>query len=548
MFDSIFVPNMGQRNPNDYPPDWTLLKRMMWVRMSQIPAGPTYETVGPDSIVSFNAIHAAALKSLLVTLTPQQNLNGYSNPWPAGGGANILPTASASNAHDLNGVTATFSEDGTITLNGTQAESAGFIDVQFPTPIEVGTYSMSWFNSAAQSGIEFSLRDSSKNSSVGMWNTPASGANKTKTDTLSAKAYWWRLQINNGASFSNFKITPMAVVGSTAPTSYASYTNICPISGHTSAVVTRTGVNRLDMEHAQTGFARRCTVSISGDTLTATCNESGQVWVGSSGEVGTAGTPAFLFPACYGETVSVDIDSNVMQVVFYEFNNSGVLTVGNATPEGGSIDTNHFEHIIVSNDTTHVGIRIFFSNSGAVGNKWNIRINAHSGTETLDFVPYIATTYPISFPDGAGTVYGGTLDVVTGVLTVTDVRIDMGSRSYGKNNDYGFYSSLSDVKTFSADSLSTIKCEIYKTAKVADIVAKRETKAIGVANTMLYVADLDYATASDFKTAMNGVYLVYPLATPQTYQLTPKEVTALVGTNNVWADAGTQVTVEYRSN
>ena len=30
----------------------------------------------------------------------------------------------------------------------------------------------------------------------------------------------------------------------------------------------------------------------------------------------------------------------------------------------------------------------------------------------------------------------------------------------------------------------------------------------------------------------------YPLATPITYQLTPTEVSQIVGVNNVWADTG----------
>lgn len=57
--------------------------------------------------------------------------------------------------------------------------------------------------------------------------------------------------------------------------------------------------------------------------------------------------------------------------------------------------------------------------------------------------------------------------------------------------------------------------------------------------------DTDYSDASTFQTAMNGVYLVYPLATPITYQLTPTEVTTLLGMNNIWADTG-DVKVWYK--
>ena len=52
------------------------------------------------------------------------------------------------------------------------------------------------------------------------------------------------------------------------------------------------------------------------------------------------------------------------------------------------------------------------------------------------------------------------------------------------------------------------------------------------------VADANTLMASQKPT------VVYPLATPQTYQLTPEEVDLLLGTNNIWADSG-DITVQY---
>jgi hypothetical protein len=48
----------------------------------------------------------------------------------------------------------------------------------------------------------------------------------------------------------------------------------------------------------------------------------------------------------------------------------------------------------------------------------------------------------------------------------------------------------------------------------------------------------EYANAEEFKQAMSGVQLVYELATPVTYQLTPTEIETLLGANNIWSDAG----------
>lgn len=65
------------------------------------------------------------------------------------------------------------------------------------------------------------------------------------------------------------------------------------------------------------------------------------------------------------------------------------------------------------------------------------------------------------------------------------------------------------------------------------------------ANIYIYDPQKEELSDSDFKTAMNGAKLVYELATPLTYQLTPQTVTALVGQNYVWADTG-DVTVTVK--
>jgi phage-related protein len=54
----------------------------------------------------------------------------------------------------------------------------------------------------------------------------------------------------------------------------------------------------------------------------------------------------------------------------------------------------------------------------------------------------------------------------------------------------------------------------------------------------IVICDNRYSNASDFKTAMNGVQLVYELATPQTIQLTPTEVKTLLGENNIFSNCG----------
>lgn len=91
------------------------------------------------------------------------------------------------------------------------------------------------------------------------------------------------------------------------------------------------------------------------------------------------------------------------------------------------------------------------------------------------------------------TVYGGNLDVTNGVLTVTDVNI----------------------ASYNGETLPST-----------------------------WISSMDVYSSGATPTA--GAQVVYKLATPITYQLTPQEVDTLLGTNNVWCDTGdTEVT--YRA-
>lgn len=120
------------------------------------------------------------------------------------------------------------------------------------------------------------------------------------------------------------------------------------------------------------------------------------------------------------------------------------------------------------------------------------KIQLELGSTATAYEVYQGEAYDITFPPEAGTVYGGTLDVTTGVLTVD----------------------RANIASYNGETLPST-----------------------------WISDRDvYAEGT---TPITGVQVVYELATPITYQLTPTEVRTLLGTNNIWADTG-DTTVEYR--
>ena len=102
-----------------------------------------------------------------------------------------------------------------------------------------------------------------------------------------------------------------------------------------------------------------------------------------------------------------------------------------------------------------------------------------------------ATAYAEDWTLQAGTVYGGTVDIISGVLTVDRANIP----SYN-----------------------------------------------GETITEPWLSSMDEYTPG--ATPTTGAQVVYKLDTPLTYQLTPQEVDTLMGANNVWSDSG-DVTVIY---
>lgn len=155
--------------------------------------------------------------------------------------------------------------------------------------------------------------------------------------------------------------------------------------------------------------------------------------------------------------------------------------------------------------------------------------------------------YNISWQTEAGEVFGGTLDVTSGELTVDSTIVDLGSLNWTyESGPLRFLTTgLSNTAKLPASGWSdNLICSNYAPANG---VGNNETISLN-SNGALYIKDTAYTDATAFKTAMNGVKLVYKLKTPLApISLTPTQISSLLGTNNIWADAG-NVEVEYWRN
>ena len=154
--------------------------------------------------------------------------------------------------------------------------------------------------------------------------------------------------------------------------------------------------------------------------------------------------------------------------------------------------------------------------------------------------------------------YGGTLDTVSGLLTVTHNIADMGDLTWTYYTDSTvpmFYADLPNGKpndTTSGTAYIDI-CSAYKKLINTVVTAGAFTSADNGAfaqnkrsqSCRILVTNFAYTDAASFKSAMTGQTVVYELATPVTYQLTPAQVETLKSQTNIILPYGGEASVSY---
>ena len=287
------------------------------------------------------------------------------------------------------------------------------------------------------------------------------------------------------------------------------------ISGWTGAKVTRCGKNLFDKSNAQNGK-----------------------WINvNTGEIETqAGYTVTNFVKVKANTQYVFTNPQSSRRWLYDANKNPVEAMGNNNPYTPS--QNGYIALTIANNSVDID-----------------SFQIEQGSTLSTFEAYNGSTVPITWQTEAGTVYGGELDVTSGVLTEMWKSVDLSSLSWtkgAKGEDYSyFWATPSPLKNNEGNSDKFI-CSQYKS-----VYKNRENLndcEIGVYNTnnetsrsRVTVRDDSYATytAEQFASAMEGVQLVYLLEEYQTYQLTPTQVSSILGTNNIWADTGDVLEGEY---
>ena len=373
-----------------------------------------FDTTYTGNPVSFNAAHGGTMKSIVAPLTYTQDLHGYANPWPAGGGVNIMPTSAAATKTN-NGVTIATTGNGVYTFSGTALTITTIVfdlEASLVIPVSVnqgGNGAFFLFNtSALANGNGIVLFNGG--TTVDTWgfnveNKSSYGYSAMGGKTINKIGF----TIIGGTNVDGFSCSPMFKNdGSTSASAFIPYSNICPISGLT-------------------------------------------------------------------------------------------------------------------------GLSVYVS-------------------PTQD--PDDATVYNVDWTTQAGTVYGGTVDVVTGVLTVDKVAVKINGSTV-KAAGITSYGTLNRFAIAYGNNMPTANYSGSSSFCLSDKMTPSYTNTVGITTTSpegyycfqhssAFFVSMPSSTITSVAQAnswfaANTPMVCYELATPVTYQLTPKQITALIGQNYIWS-------------
>lgn len=305
--------------------------------------------------------------------------------------------------------------------------------------------------------------------------------------------------------------------------------NVRPISGWTGAKVTRTGVNVWDEEWEQGKISEK-------DDNVA---DSSRIRAKNLFSVKPGGT--YYIVGARISWVEYDKERN-----FIRLGNNGSFVGAN-------------ESFTVSNDAYYIR----FFTTASYGGTYNHDISINYPSTDHDYHPFTGSdAYSITFPSEAGTVYGGTLDVTSGVLTVNMAYLtfdgtDTRGLAVGDTVTAGYKLLAIQLNAYdrpkgkvfaTSATVPKLVCNQYKTVSPDAVYTKTQGATAVKVGLALRFYDESLQTVDAWTTAMSQTPLqvAYEIDEPFSIQLTPQEITSLLGANNVWADTGDSE-VEYRA-
>jgi hypothetical protein len=147
------------------------------------------------------------------------------------------------------------------------------------------------------------------------------------------------------------------------------------------------------------------------------------------------------------------------------------------------------------------------------------------------------TTYPVTFTS-QGTVYGGTIDVVSGEMTIDYVKIT-NTTVYGYSSQYNTASIKVDTVDMFGSTTHFCNRYVHSRESILDMPDKSFTVLGYSMGNIIVVKDSRFTSAEVAEDLLQGTEFVVKIAEPITATIDPTTIALNEGENYVWTEEGT---------
>lgn len=456
----------------------------------------TSEAKGP--IASFETDIEDNLIKLKSEINPVQDLHGYSKPWSGGGGKNLLNNP-----------------------NKTTTQAAYVIN-NVNVSMIAGYYMLSFDFSGTSNSSSLRIDDENGTAIFTAARTITSGHNEFLIN-LPSNASFVKLFSNAVGTYTKFQIER-----GNQFTSYEPYSNICPISGFSALNVTRTGKN-LAHNTATSQTVNGVTYTVATDGRVKANGTASGTSILDLGTITLMGGMTYTLSGCpsggSGSTYALFLRGSGSFAQKIDFGGGNQFTVTDTV-------------------TTTLSMIVY---NGYTASDLTFEPMVRLSDATADFEPYNGQTATVNFGQ---TVFKGSLNLTTGLLTVTHALTPLNNKSWVKSGNK-FYTTGFDNAPDGALYTGDFACAI-------GIPVNKEWNALSVGECCLrsglyslnkwslaYCSDA-YATVEEFVSALNeNCTITYPLATPIEITTTPENISTVDGINNIFNDTNGDVEVKF---
>ena len=536
---------MNIMNP---PADWSTLKKLIWLRGTPITGGEELTVSGTPPLSLPNSL-GKPLKAWEVELSPYQDLHGYDNPWPVGGGENKINYLSCVGVGARNGTDSVYGNNTSIsgtelTINQAYGDNGGILKGVGTFPLSTGEY-VTISGKATLTGTSYLV--------VGISNYDGGGTNNINANvTVTNGRFSVKLDAKSDYAKTGIFLQPqtarstavvsdvMVALGQTEQP-YSPYSNICPILGTDKVTVWTSGKNLCPYAEWSNNPDRLWgssfgnlvtflntlpigTYTISNKYSVASLPSGGKVQHG----------PVFIRATVNGTTVNVsnystvtDNDPSVGKV----YEESVSFTITDAIK--GNI-TNAY--LYCDSGDTHTGDATVRGSY----NCYNIQIEV--GNQATPYTPFLAPSQTvITIPQ---TVYNGTAGSEEGESRFKKIKLsDIPSSNWDTSSapENGVFRAVlnptaegteSSVKTNAISD--QLKAVAYAPISANDYAC---FAIDGFRSLLIVTTGRTITSVADFLEQWGDIEVCYPLATPTTFAVPSSTIPTPTGTATTWATA-----------